>query len=185
MGEQMTLTDSLVALAEQNHYGIAFLLAYGTTWLCCGVLWRVLDPGRAALATLFQGMIAFPVALAFFFLTGAMGQERPVDDSITQLSTLIGASQLLGLPFLIYLHATRRYVLVPFAFVAICAMHFVLYAWLYQTCLYVLMSVTIAIGGMVLMLIRTDGATESGLASRVCIFTGLTMYATSGGLTYL
>jgi hypothetical protein len=181
----MVLTETLVALAEQNHYGIAFLIAYGTTWLICGVLWRFLGPDRAALVTLFQGIVAFPAALAVSYLIGAIGQERPVDEAITRLSVLIGAAQLLGLPLLVYLHVTRRYTLVPYAFAAVCATHFVLYSWLYQTYLYVVMSIVIATGGMILMLVKRAGISESRLASRVCAFTGLTMYATSAGLTLL
>lgn len=178
----MELRDSLDALAEQNHYGIAFLLAYGTTWLACGVLWRVLDQNRAALATLFQGMVALPAALGISWLIGAIGQERPVDEAITELSVYIGASQLLGLPFLIFLHATKRFTLVPYAFVAICAMHFVLYSWLYQTWLYVAMSITIVLGGMILMLVGSRPGDDVRRASHVCAFTALVMYATSGAL---
>ncbi|MFV2085660.1 2'-5' RNA ligase family protein [Micromonospora sp. LOL_021] len=105
----------------------------------------------AAFATLFQGTVALPTALALPALIGAIGQERPVADGITQLSVLIGTSQLLGLPFLIYLTAKQQYTLVPFAFAAITSMHFVLYSWLHQTPVYIGMAVLISLGTTTVM----------------------------------
>jgi Flp pilus assembly protein TadB len=181
-GERLDLTESLNALAEQNHYGVAFLVAYGATWVLCGIAWRYLQPGRAALVTLFQGMVAAPVALALSFATGALGGDRPVDDAITHLSILIGASQFLGLPFLIFLHARSLFTLVPYAFAAVCSMHFVLYSWLYQTPWYVLMSVAIVIGGLVLMRDIGEHDAETRATSRVCLFTGCAMFTTGAAL---
>src|SRR5690625_7480995 len=65
--------------------GVAFLAAYGVTWLICGVLWRRASERVAAFATLFQGMVAFPVALGLSALIGAIGQARPVAEEVTQL----------------------------------------------------------------------------------------------------
>lgn len=180
----MGLADSLDALAEQTHYGVAFLLAYGTTWIICGGLWRRVSARGAALAVLFQGMVAFPAAIGLSYLIGALGDERPVEDLITQLSVYIGTSQLLGLPLLIYLYAQRQFTLMPYAFAAICAMHFMLYSWLYQTPLYVVMSVAIALGGFRIMALDrnrspADSVASPRAASSVCFFTGAAMLVVS------
>jgi hypothetical protein len=174
----MELVEVLNALAEQNLSGVSFLAAYGVTWLVCAVLWRQSSERTAAYATLFQGLVAFPVALGLSFLIGALGQDRPVPDEITALSILIGTSQLLGLPFLIYLVVKERYRLMPYAFATICSMHFVLYSWLYQTPLYIVMAVLVAIGTTVLML--TAPADRERIASvRVCVLTGGLLLATA------
>ena len=169
----MDLTESLARLAEQNLSGIAFLTAYGVTWIVCGLVWRA-----AAFVTLFQGMVAFPVALGLSALIGAIGADRPVDDAITQLSILIGTSQLLGLPFLVYLVVKHRYTLLPYAFAAITAMHFVLYSWLYRTPIYIVMAVVIAIGTTVVMLATPDDKERAG-AVRVSLLTGVALLATA------
>lgn len=179
----MNLTESLEALAEQNHYGIAFLLSYGASWIACGVLWRILTPGNAALATLFQGIVASPIGFGLAYAIGALGRDRPVDDAITVLSLYIGGSQFLGLPFLIYLQKREMFTLVPYGFVAICAMHFVLYSWLYQTPLYVVMSMSIAVGGTIIMFYNDGHPDETRAASQVCFFTGGAMLLTSVAFT--
>src|SRR5699024_12140237 len=99
----MELVQSLEALAEQNVSGLPLLAAYVLVWLICGMVWRRAGERTAAFVTLFQGMVALPIALGLSFLIGVTGQQRPVSESITQLSVLVGVSQLLGLPFLIYL----------------------------------------------------------------------------------
>ena len=167
----MDLVTSLGALAEQNLSGISFLVAYGVTWTVCGVVWQRASERTAAFVTLFQGMVALPAALGLAALIGAIGQERPVPEELTQLSVLIGTSQLLGLPLLIYFVVRRQHTVVPFAFAAICSMHFVLYSWLYRTPVYIVMAVAIAIGAMILMLTAPRNRPRSGPA-RVCFLTG-------------
>lgn len=185
----MDLVESLASLAEQNMSGMAFLTAYGVTWLVCGVIWVHASQAVAALATLLQGVIAFPAALGLSALIGAIGQERPVADEITQLSVLIGTSQLLGLPFLIFLTVKHQYTLVPFAFATITSMHFVLYAWLYRTPVYIAMAVLISLGTTAVMLTGPEGNRTAGPA-RVSFLTGgllsltaalfLTLHLTAG-----
>jgi len=174
----MELVDSLSRLAEQNIFGLAFLTAYGLTWLACGIIWTRATERVAAYATLFQGLVAFPIALGLSALIGAIGQARPVPAEITQLSVLIGTSQLLGLPLLIYLVVKRHYALVPFVFATITAIHFVLYAWLYQTPLYIVMAGLIALGTTTVMLTVPDAQTKAG-PIRVCLLTGGLLLATA------
>lgn len=174
----MDLVESLQLLAEQTLSGLAFLTAYGVTWVVCGVLWQRAPARVAAYATLFQGLVALPAALGLSAAIGAIGQERPVPDEITQLSVLIGTSQLLGLPFLIYLVVKQRYALVPFAFAAITSMHFVLYTWLYQTPVYIVMAALIALGTAAVMLAAPEDERPAEPA-RVSFLTGGVLLATA------
>ncbi|PRY00671.1 DUF7010 family protein [Allonocardiopsis opalescens] len=178
----MELTESLRLLAEQNMSGVAFLAAYGVTWLICGVLWRRVSERAAAFATLFQGMVAFPAALGLSALIGAIGQDRPVADEITQLSALVGTSQALGLPFLVYLAVKQQYTLVPAAFTGITSMHFVLYSWLYQTPVYIVMALLISLGTATVMLMAPEADRRAG-PQRVSLLTGGLLLAT--GLVFL
>lgn len=179
------LADSLRQLAERNVSGVAFLVVYGATWTVVGILWRRAAARTAAYATLFQGAVAFPVALALSALIGAIGTASPVGAEIRQLSILIGTSQLLGLPFLVYLIVRKRYALVPFAFAAITSMHFVLYAWLYRTPVYIVMAALIALGTTIVMLGAPDvdadadaDADDRTAPSRVSFVTGGLLLAT-------
>lgn len=115
--------------------------------------------------------LAFLTAYGLSALIGAIGPARPVPAEITQLSILIGTSQLLGLPLLIYLVVKHHYALVPFVFATITAIHFVLYAWLYQTSLYIVMAALIALGTATVMLTVPDAQTKAG-PIRVCLLTG-------------
>lgn len=174
----MTLVESLGQLAQQNMSGMAFLATFGVTWLVCGLFWQRSTERVAALVTLFQGVVATPAALGLSALIGAIGQDRPVPDEITQLAILIGASQLLGLPLLIYLVVRQNYTLVPFAFAAITSMHFVMYSWLYQTPIYVVMAVLISLGAATVMFTAPESRSSSGPV-RVCCLTGGLLAATA------
>lgn len=172
------LITSLESLATQNVYGISFLVAYGVTWIACGIFWRKLNPRTAALCTLFQGMAAFPLAMALSYAIGAFDQDRPVEPTITQLSILVGTSQMLGIPLLIYLFVKKLFYLMPYVFAAICSMHFVLYSWLYQTPFYIIMAALISIGATIIML-SNSGAADRNKASLVSLFTGGSMLVTA------
>lgn len=172
------LVESLALLAEQNMSGLAFLTAYGVTWLVCGAVWQRASERAAAFVTLFQGMVALPAALGLSALIGALGRERPVADEITQLSVLVGTSQLLGLPFLIHLVVRHQYTLVPFAFAAITSMHFVLYSWLYQTPVYIVMAVLISLGTATVMFTAPEAKRRAG-PTRVSVLTGGLLLSTA------
>lgn len=178
-----TLPDVLTRLAETNYRGAAFLLAYGVTWMICGVAWRRLRPRLATFVTLFQGMVALPAALGASAMLG-MFDRRPDEAMITQLGVLVAMSQLLVLPLLIVLTAKGFYTLVPLCFAASSAIHFVPYAWLYQTPLYIVMPVALAIGlaavtAMSVSADRSEVLSTDG-ASRVCYLTGLILLLTGG-----
>lgn len=175
--------EVLLELAQSNYRGAVFLLAYGTTWLVCAALWRITKPKYAVLATLFQGMVALPVALGVSAWLG-MFEARPGAETITQLGVLISVSQLLVLPLLIVLTVRGRYTMVPLLFSLAGAVHFVPYAWLYQSLLYILLPIVLAVGLAVLY--GTDRAAADGdsmsaaAAGRVCALTGAALLVTGG-----
>lgn len=180
----MTALDGTLAeLADVNYRGAAFLLAYGATWLVCAVLWRTLRPEHATVATLFQGMVALPAALGVSVGLG-MFEERPGGELITQLGVLISMSQLLVLPLLVVLAVKGRHSMVPLLFSLAGAIHFVPYAWLYQSALYLVMPVVLAAGLAVLY--GTDRSAEedelmsTAGAGRVCALTGAALLLTGG-----
>lgn len=180
----MDLVASLQKLAEQNISGVAFLAAYGVTWSVCALVWGKASSRTAAFVTLFQGLVAFPVAIGVSFLIGAFSQHSPVPDAITQLSILIGTSQMLGLPFLIYLVITQRHTLLPVAFASMVSMHFVLYSWLYQTPWYIVMAVLVSIAAVVTMA-TAPREPERVRPGRVCWVTGGLLLLTAASFLVL
>lgn len=179
----MTISEYTQALAEATRHGWGFLFAYGVTWLVCAVLWHRSSPRIAAYATLFQGMIALPVALG---LTAASARGyRPALAGMESISVLLSMGQLLALPVVILLVAQRRYTLVPLAMVIMLVVHFAPYSWLYATPLYLVMGAIIAIGVTVAMSVKSrpdqpDQPYSATHARNVSLITGITLVTSAG-----
>lgn len=175
----MTIAEYTHALGEATRHGWGFLAAYAVTWLVCAILWRRTSPRTAAYGTLFQGMVAFPLAVGLTTLTP--GSARPSLEGMDLLSALIGSGQLLALPLVIYLVATRRYTLVPLAMAIVTAVHFAPYSWLYATPLYLVMGAVVAIGVTVAMgvagrsLDRSLEQRENAQAGAASLVTGVVL----------
>lgn len=151
----MTIDEYRLALAEANRYGWGFLAAYGTTWLICGVAWGRASVRTAAFFTLFQGMVAFPVAILVTALT--QGAPRPDMPGMDALSILLASGQLLGLPIVIYLTVSKHYRMVPLAMALLVAVHFAPYSWLYATPLYLVMGGAVSVGAVIGMAAGSRG----------------------------
>lgn len=162
------LERDLAALAEATHHGFGFLTAYGLTWVVAGVLWRTAGPRVGAYAALFQGMVALPVALGLTAL--AATAERPDNPLLTSLSIALSMGQLLMLPLAIILIIAGRLDVAVAALAATTAAHFVPYAWLYQTPVYIVIGVLIGVGTAVLVRRGLDRDRTSG--GGVCLLTG-------------
>lgn len=172
----MGIEQYITELGAATRHGWGFLAAYGLTWLACWWSWRRRSPRTAAYVTLFQGMVALPLALA---LTSATpGPPRPTMPGMDSLTILLACGQLLGLPVVIFLVAGRRFTLVPLSMVILIVVHFAPYSWLYGTPLYVVMGGVLSVGAVV-----AAGATDGhqprprdlGVTSagRVCLSTGV------------
>lgn len=165
--------DLLQQLAVINYSGAPFLIAYGITWNFCGWMWLRFDPRIASLATLFQGMLALPLALALMYAIGAF-DNRPDTGILNELIVIVAMSQLLVLPLLIAMFRKAHYAVIPFVFSAGGAVHFLMYTWLYQTISYLIMAIMIALAlSMVYGRKSEDGKLISADASLACFVTGL------------
>lgn len=123
-------------------------------------------------------MIALPVALFIMSQIGAF-TFRPDVEEINQLSLLLSMSQLLIIPLLIAMYQKRHFTLIPFIFSGAGAVHFLLYTWLYQTVIYIVMSILIAV---VLAVCygtnqKNDHVSKTS-AANVCFSTGFILIAT-------
>lgn len=172
------MTTTLQKLAQINIFGAPFLFAYGFTWIICGILWLKVKSAYAAIATLFQGMVALPVALFILYSIGAF-EFRPEVGEVNQLSLLMSMSQLLILPLLVAMYRKKHYTLIPFVFSGAGAVHFLLYAWLYQTPVYILMPIIIAFAiAIVYGTDKGDKFISESAAAKACIYTGLILILT-------
>src|SRR5690625_1494783 len=109
------MEDILNQLAMLNYSGAPFLISYGITWNICGWIWKRSNCRIASLATLFQGMIALPIALFLMYLIGAFN-NRPDTGIFNSLIIIIAMSQLIVLPLLIFIFSIRYYIYFLFFF---------------------------------------------------------------------
>lgn len=167
------MSELLKELARINLSGAPFLFAYGLTWIICGFLWTKTRASIAAIATLFQGMFALPIALLIMFMINAF-ENRPDTGDLNSLVIIIAMSQLLVLPLLIVMYRKQHYFLIPFIFSTVGAVHFLMYTWLYQTISYIIMPVLIVISISIIYFLDSNdkGLSASG-AAKACIATGV------------
>ena len=175
----------LIELADVNYSGAPFLIAYGLTWIVCGILWNKLNVSFAAIATLFQGLIALPIALFIMYTIGAFA-NRPDTGELNKLVIIIAMSQLLALPLLIAMFRKQHYSLIPIIFSTVGAVHFLMYTWLYQTVSYIIMPILIVISTTVVYFNNCDdnGFSTFG-ASKVCTITGVILLINAAYLIFL
>src|SRR5699024_5572019 len=181
-GRINVISEYTHALGEATRHGWGFLAAYGATWLVCAAFWRWTAPRVAASATRFQGMVALQVALGLAALSARA--DRPELEGMNTLSVLLSAGQLLALPLVIFLVASRRYTLVPLAMAIVLVVHFAPYSWLYATPLYLIMGAAVAIGVTAAMgvKVRIDLPEEqlsTIQAGRASLTTGLVLVASA------
>lgn len=177
----MTVPEYLHALGEATGHGWGFLAAYGLTWLICALAWHRWSAKVAAYCTLFQGMVALPLALALTAI--GPGAPRPSMPGMDGLPIFLSAGQLLGLPVVIYVVATGRFTLVPLSMTILLVVHFAPYSWLYATPLYLVMGGILSVAAVIATAsaakdVAAPKAQVSG-AGRVCLVTGVVMLASA------
>ena len=106
---QIALND----VAASSHRGAAFLIALGTTWIVCGLLAYRSPAAGLALAVMFQGAVALPMAFGLQKLLRfpAGHPENP----LTSLSVDLAMKQTVAIPA-----AVLTYVQSP-TFVRLCS----------------------------------------------------------------
>ena len=133
--------------SDSSAVGAPWLIAFGISVSVVAVLSFVLDIRATALVTLFQGGVAMPVA---FWLerrmgTGTLSSDHPLWPLAMQMMFV----QIVALPAVVMLYPDHPE-LVPAAFAAVAGAHFLPYAWLHRTPVYIGLAVTLSLGSWVL-----------------------------------
>ncbi len=123
--------------------GVAFLMAYGTTLLLAGLLTFWLPVRLAALVIMFQGGVALPAAFVLERLLGF--PPMAPDNPLRPLSVQLAMVQVVALPAVIITYQLDP-TYVPAVFAAIGGGHFLPYAWVHRTRIYLVLAVTVSLG---------------------------------------
>lgn len=145
-----TLNQAFAEVSASSAGGAPFLIAYGATFIICGSLSYVLAAETAALIVLFQGGLALPLA---FWLERRLGWGRmAANNPLRALSVQLAVSQALALPALIVAFQLNPRS-IPVILAGLGGVHFLPYAWLHRTRLYIALAVAIAFGAFGLQLL--------------------------------
>jgi len=129
--------------------GAPFLICYGLTFIITGILAFSLPRETSALITMFQGGVALPAAL---WLERYMGTTTMSNDNpLKALSAQMAISQALALPFLIVVYNIDP-AQIPVVMAGSGGMHFLPYAWLHRTQIYIFLGVVVSLGAFALVL---------------------------------
>jgi hypothetical protein len=129
--------------------GAPFLISFGVSLLACAVASFYLSPGHAALAVMFQGGVALPVA---FWLERVMGWGRMAPDNpLRPLSVQLAMSQIVAFPIVIVMFGVRPGG-VAVAMASIAGGHFLPYAWLQRTNVYIWLGVAVSAGALAIQI---------------------------------
>jgi hypothetical protein len=101
---------------------------------------------------MFQGAVALPLA---FFLERRMGSKRmEPGNPLRPLSGQMAVSQGLALPALIAIYSLDP-ALSPLGLASVGGVHFLPYAWLHRTRIYIYLAATLSVGALLLQLFLT------------------------------
>jgi hypothetical protein len=145
--DSMTVNEARRSASASAAAGAPWLIAYGLTLSVVAVLSFVLDTRAAALATLFQGGVALPLAFA---LERRLGQgSMAADHPLRSLSVQLAMVQIVALPAVIMLYPDHPE-LVPAALAAVGGAHFLPYVWLHETRIYLVLAIAVSLVSWVL-----------------------------------
>ena len=132
-------------VSQSSAGGAPFLICFGTSLLICAIAWFFLPLKQAALAVMFQGGLALPTAfmLERKMAWGPMTRENPLNT----LSVQLAMSQIVAFPIVIAMFDLRPGA-VPLAMASIAGGHFLPYAWLQRTNVYVWLAVAVSAGAL-------------------------------------
>ncbi len=147
---QYDFDRALNEVSASSAGGAPFLIAYGATFILTGLLSFFIPLEIAALIAMFQGSAALPLA---FWLERRLGTKRmSPDNPLRSLSVQLAMSQILGLPAIIIAYNLNP-ITVPVMLAGLGGVHFIPYAWLHRTRLYIILGAVIAIGAFLLLIL--------------------------------
>jgi hypothetical protein len=136
-------------VSESSAGGAPFLLSFGASLLACGCAAFFLSRRQAALALMFQGGVALPIA---FLLERRLGWgPMAADNPLRSLSVQLAMSQICAFPVVIAMYDLNPG-LVPLAMASIAGGHFLMYAWLQRTSVYVWLAVAVPAGALAIQI---------------------------------
>lgn len=135
--------------------GAPFLIAFGGTIFLSGIASFFVPTRIAALIVLFQGNLALPIA---FWLERKMGSGAMAKDNpLRPLSIQLAMSQIVALPAVIVAYSLKPST-VPAVLAAIGGGHFLPYAWLQRSNIYVFLGVAVSVGALALTIALKSAA---------------------------
>ncbi len=162
-------------IVRSSAAGAPFLIAFGTTIFLTGLAAFFLPTRTAALILLFQGNAALPLA---FWLERRLGRGRmSPSNPLKPLSIQLAMSQIAAFPVIVLAFALAPWS-VGAAVGAVAGGHFVPYAWLQQTKIYIVTGTIISVGSLVITLSLQQSALPWTLLFIAAI------YWVSAGLLY-
>lgn len=166
----MTVDDARQEVTRSSAGGAPFLIAFGTTLFACAIASFWLTREQAALAVMFQGMVALPAAFALErkMAWGPMAKDNP----LMSLSIQLAMSQIVAFPVVIAVYDWAPGG-VPLAMASIAGGHFLPYAWLQRTAVYVWLGVAVSVGGIAIQIALGPAAFPYVLLNMTgCYFVG-------------
>jgi hypothetical protein len=137
------LGHALDDVSASSAGGSPFLFAYGLTFCATAMLSFLLPIRTVAVIAMFQGAVALPLA---FWLERRLGLKKmAADNPLRSLSGQMAVSQALGLPALIAIFSLDPG-LVPLVLASLGGIHFLPYAWLQRSRVYIYLAVAVSVG---------------------------------------
>lgn len=123
--------------------GFTFLLAFGVTWIAAAAVSFAVPTEVAAWVYLLQAFVGMPAA---FGLQRALGYPRASPDNpLGPLAVQLVFIQPVAFPaFLLMLEIEPAFV--PVAFAAVLGAHFLPFAWIHRTPVYVVLGIVVSAG---------------------------------------
>jgi hypothetical protein len=162
------LTHAKDEVSASSAGGAPFLVCYGATFLLTGILSFFLPREISALIAMFQGGVALPIA---FWLERRIGSGRMSESNpLRSLSVQLAVSQALALPFLIVVYNIEPGQ-IPVVLAGLGGVHFMPYAWLHRTRIYIVLAVVVSIGSFALVI-----GLQTAAYAYILLFVGLSYW---------
>jgi hypothetical protein len=165
------LSKAFNEVSASSMGGAPVLISYGATFLITAILSFFIPKSTTALIALFQGGIALPIA---FWLERKMGKKRmAIDNPLRSLSVQMAMSQALGLPALILVYSLNP-LGIPLALASLGGIHFLPYAWLHRTRIYIYFAIVVSLGALTIQVWLAKNA-----FSYILLFMAVTYWITT------